>query len=158
MRGLIVIDIAQFVCLYFGVYRSTPDYVTSNARALRHSQSPPEQILWSCLRNRRLCGLKFRRQHPIGRHVADFYCEKLKPVIELDGCGHGTPDRRILDRSRDRELFGSGYAVLRFTAREVRMNLEGVIQRILDSAVTPSPPAPLPQGRGEKNDMRARRA
>lgn len=42
VRGLIVIDIAKFVCLYFGVYRSTPDYVTSNARALRHSQSPPE--------------------------------------------------------------------------------------------------------------------
>jgi len=58
------------------------------ARQLRQQQTPAEQILWSCLRNRRLGGIKFKRQHPLGRFVADFYCHEAGLVIELDGAIH----------------------------------------------------------------------
>src|SRR5690349_9123750 len=58
------------------------------ARDIRHEPAPAEQKLWRCLRNRRLNGLKFRRQHPIGPFIADFYCADLRPIIELDGDSH----------------------------------------------------------------------
>ena len=55
------------------------------ARELRASSTPAEQALWKLLRDRRLQGIKFRRQSPLGIFVADFYCPELKLVIELDG-------------------------------------------------------------------------
>lgn len=99
------------------------------ARKLRREQTPAEAKLWSLLRNRQLEGLKFRRQHPIGRYVADFCCEELSLVIELDGGQHAVavaPDRR-----RTMVLEDTKYIVLRFWNVDIDEALDGVIDEIL---------------------------
>jgi very-short-patch-repair endonuclease len=62
--------------------------IRRRARKLGKNQTPEKAILWSRLRNRRLNGLKFYRQRPIGPYIADFYCAQHRLVIELDGGGH----------------------------------------------------------------------
>jgi very-short-patch-repair endonuclease len=62
--------------------------LTGLARGLRHRQTDPERLLWSKLRNRRLCGWKFRRQMPVGRHIVDFCCPDAWLIVELDGGQH----------------------------------------------------------------------
>src|SRR5690606_9056113 len=102
------------------MYREVPEYVVTLCRELRDSSTPPEQQLWRCLRNRRLGQLKFRRQHPVGRYIADFYCAELRLIIEIDGIHHQAADSLARDRARDRELRDSGYQVLRVSAQEIR--------------------------------------
>jgi very-short-patch-repair endonuclease len=62
--------------------------ITDRSRTLRRKATPPEQLLWSILRDRRLAGLKFRRQEPIGPYVVDFSCREIKLIVELDGMSH----------------------------------------------------------------------
>ncbi|MFC1798046.1 endonuclease domain-containing protein [Patescibacteria group bacterium] len=61
-----------------------PRYIVELSKELRQKQTESEEILWEVLRNRKLNNLKFRRQHPFGRYIADFYCDEIKLVIELD--------------------------------------------------------------------------
>jgi very-short-patch-repair endonuclease len=63
--------------------------ILSNARSLRHTETAAEIRLWEQLRNRRLCGLKFVRQLPIGYFIADFACRERKLIVEVDGATHG---------------------------------------------------------------------
>ena len=72
-----------------------------------------ETLLWRMLRDRRLDGLKFRRQAPVGRYVADFLCEDKKLIVELDGAPHDKPEQQAHDEARDRWLRSEGYLVLR---------------------------------------------
>jgi len=74
-----------------------------------------ETQLWRMLRDRRLDGLKFRRQAPIGRYVADFLCEEKKLIVELDGAPHDRPDQKAHDDARDDWLRVEGYLVLRMS-------------------------------------------
>ena len=102
------------------------------ARKLRRESTPPEQILWSVLRGRRLAGLKFRRQEPIGPYVVDFCCRQLKLIVELDGMSHDeTGDR---DEVRTRSLEEQGYHVLRVTNWDVNEDLEAVARGIAREA------------------------
>ncbi|HUU45024.1 MAG TPA: endonuclease domain-containing protein, partial [Acidobacteriota bacterium] len=73
----------------------------------------PERLLWARLRNRRLDGIKFRRQHPIGPFVVDFFCESCRLVVELDGDSHGTQVEE--DSRRTLWLQRQGYRVVRFS-------------------------------------------
>lgn len=100
------------------------------ARKLRRPQTPAEQRLWSRLRDRQLHGYKFRRQHPIDRFVADFYCAAARLVVEIDGDSHA--DQRDYDAARTEYLNARGYAVIRFTNRDVNGQLEAVLQTIAD--------------------------
>ena len=75
-------------------------------------------------------GLKFRRQHPINIFIADFYCHKVKLVIELDGGIHKIEENREYDKGREAELEDLGLTVLRFTNKEVMNNIEKVVLRI----------------------------
>ena len=109
---------------------AVPWYVWELCRELRRRQTPAEEILWQCLRDRRLDGYKFRRQHPLGRCIADFYCREAKLVIELDGPVHDQPDQRDYDQVREQELKARGLRVLRFKNGEVEKNLAGVLQEI----------------------------
>lgn len=84
-----------------------------------------ERRLWGCLRKRRLAGLHFRRQHPIGRYIVDFYCAEHRLVIEVDGETHH--HRVEYDEVRTEWLESQGCRVLRFTNEEVRHNLEGLL-------------------------------
>jgi len=91
-----------------------------------------EQKLWTQLRRKKLGGLRFRRQHPVGRYIADFYCHELKLVIELDGFSH--ENREEYDANRDSFLSGGGYTVLRFTNVEIEQSLDAVLDVILAKA------------------------
>ena len=102
------------------------------ARELRVDGTVPERILWKHVRNRRLAGLKFRRQHPIGPYTADFYCPEARLVVEIDGADH--ENRHAADRVRDRYMRSRGMRVLRFMASEINSNLGGVLQTIADAA------------------------
>lgn len=104
----------------------------NNSTRLRADQSTPEKVLWSRLRNRKLGGLKFRRQHPLGPFVADFFCAEVGLVIEIDSSYHS--DRRDLDVARDRWMQDRGLTVLRFTAGELAKNESGVLSEIVRTA------------------------
>lgn len=86
------------------------------ARELRKSQSSTERLLWQCLRDRRLAGLKFRRQMPIGKYIVDFACLRHRLVVELDGMTHLDPLR---DQQRDDWLRTQGFRVLHFWNSDV---------------------------------------
>lgn len=100
---------------------------------LRHNQTPPEGILWSKLRAGRLGGLKFRRQHPLGPYIADFYCHEAAIVVEIDGSAHAH-ERRAHDDARDWWMTGRGVLVLRFTASIVAKDCFAVVSTILSCA------------------------
>src|ERR1041385_3914708 len=100
------------------------------ARGLRRASTPAETILWSHLRERRLAGLKFRRQHPIGGYITDFYCAERSLVVEFDGSVHQDPEQREYDHFRDTQLQEHGLLILRFTNDEVETALDSVLKQI----------------------------
>lgn len=101
-----------------------------HAKKLRRNQTPEEEILWKELRNKKLLGYKFRRQHPVGVYIADFYCHELSLVIELDGNYHREEGQKIYDATRDFTMKLGDLKVLRFKNSEVRKDLEGVLGKI----------------------------
>ena len=88
-------------------------------RMLRQKSGLAEQRVWALLRSSRIDGHKFRRQHPISRYVADFACDRLKLVIEIDGGVHDRDEVVIRDHLRQTELEALGWTVLRFTNTQV---------------------------------------
>jgi very-short-patch-repair endonuclease len=102
---------------------------TALARRLRHASTDVEMRLWQKLRNKQL-GFDFRRQHPVGQIVLDFYCAALRLAIELDGGQHNAGDQEARDRRRDDWLAARGVTVLRFWNSDVTRNLSGVSERI----------------------------
>ena len=99
------------------------------ARALRHNQPDAERKFWEQVRNRRLAGLKFKRQHPIGSYIADFVCIEKRLIVELDGAQH--TKQESYDAEREAFLSTKGYRVLRFWNVDVLTNMEGVIATTL---------------------------
>jgi len=113
----------------------------------------PEVVLWQQLRHRP-GGLKFRRQHPAGPYVLDFYCETACLCIEVDGAIHGFGDSPIADEYRDRWLAEAGIRTIRVAARDILENLDGVMRLVVHEcrakplhqpALPPGPP-PLQGG------------
>jgi very-short-patch-repair endonuclease len=86
-----------------------------------------------------MAGLRFRRQHPIGNFIVDFYCLERRLVIELDGGGHAEEAQRRYDEARTRALTREGIRVMRFWNSDVLENLETVLRVIYEAAVPPSP-------------------
>ena len=137
------------------------------ARDLRKRETSTEDRLWSALRDRRLAGLKFRRQHPIAgtAYVVDFLCYAAKLIVEVDGSIHA--QQADDDQIRQENIEALGYQVIRLGNEEVLRNLQGVLVAILtavqevdrdllgDEALTPSP---SPSGRGEPKPHSARLA
>src|SRR5215213_2161141 len=89
------------------------------ARALRRAMTLPEVLLWQALRGRKVGGLRFRRQHPIGPYVLDFYCPAIRLAVEVDGAAHDIPDKAGHDLRRDAWPAEQGIRVLRFLAMDV---------------------------------------
>ena len=102
-----------------------PPRIKAAARELRREMTPTEQRLWRHLRRRNLDGLRFRRQHPIGRFIVDFYCVEQQLIIELDGEVHKYQGE--YDAMRSEWLIAQGYRLLRFPNEAVWDNLEGVL-------------------------------
>lgn len=98
------------------------------ARGLRRRSPPPERILWAILRGRRLGGLKFRRQEPIGPYVVDFCCRERKLVVELDGLSHD--DKQDDEKLRARWLEEQGCQIVRVTNWDVNEDPEAVARLI----------------------------
>ena len=122
-----------------------PTRSRDHARQLRAAQTDAERTLWQCLRGGQLDGLKFRRQHPFPPYIADFYCDALKLVIELDGSQHNAE----VDAIRTRFLETQGLTVMRFWDNEVLMQTEAVVEAIFNFAGTRTlTPTPLPKGEG----------
>ena len=101
----------------------------SRERALRHDQTDAERHLWQALRNRRLEGFRFRRQHRIGPYYADFACTEASVVVELDGSQHLQQHEH--DALRTACLQQRGYRVLRFWNDDVLRDLNGVCDTII---------------------------
>jgi very-short-patch-repair endonuclease len=91
----------------------------------------PEVLLWRQLRRGVLEGLKFRRQHPLGPYVLDFYCDEAKLAVEVDGIAHRMGDQPTRDERRDAWLESQGVRVLRFNATDVLKEMDGVVRTIL---------------------------
>ena len=134
--------------------RSTRKTV-KRARALRRKMTFPEVHLWQQLRQRP-DGLKFRRQHPAGLYVLDFYCEEARLGIEVDGMAHNLGNNPSADERRDAWLAQAGIRILRLAAPDVLKNLDGVMQHILlecrakplHHSAEPNGPPPLQGGFG----------
>jgi len=92
------------------------------------------------LKNRKLDGLKFRRQQSIGRYIVDFYCPEEKIIIELDGDAHGSYKKIEEDIERDRELAQSGYKILRFENRFVFQEIEWLKEQVRTNFKVKPPP------------------
>jgi very-short-patch-repair endonuclease len=102
----------------------------NQARALRRRATLSERTLWTLLRDRRLDGLKFRRQVPVGPYVLDFVCMARRLVVEADGPFHDPAH----DARRDRWLATQGFRVLRFTNHDILALRDRVADAILDAA------------------------
>jgi very-short-patch-repair endonuclease len=132
-----------------------PKETITFARRLRRNLSPPEARLWNRLRARKPGTPTFRRQHPIGRYVLDFYCAEARLAVEVDGMSHDLGDGPQRDSSRDAWLRARGLTVMRIAASEVTRNahdaadaivrtaIEMISTRAPATALTRGPPPPL---------------
>ena len=102
-------------------------------RELRQESTEAEKLLWAELRNKKLQGLKFRRQHPLDKFIVDFYCNEKKLVVELDGGVHDEKINIEYDEARTAMLAGLNVIVLRFKNEDVKNNLKGVLKTIRDT-------------------------
>ncbi|MDW2995187.1 MAG: endonuclease domain-containing protein [Alphaproteobacteria bacterium] len=99
-----------------------------NARELRKKSTLSEVLLWNLLKNKRTNGLDFDRQRIIGNYIVDFYCPKLKLVIEIDGCSHD--NKYTYDKKRDEYLKSLGLSVIHFDDHDVKFQIDKVISSI----------------------------
>ena len=110
--------------MYFGAKAVTIE----TAKLLRNNMTYYESLLWESLKGKQICGVRFRRQHPIRYFIADFYCHEAKLVVEVDGDIHN--DQTDYDDGRSAEMEKFGIIVLRVTNSEVETSLEKVIYKI----------------------------
>ena len=101
-----------------------PRKTVHRARSLRQDLSLPEVLLWQALRRGQIDGLLFRRQHPVGSYVLDFYCPSAHLAIEIDGVAHDGLAQAAHDIRRDLWLSHRGIRVMRIPARDV-LSIEG---------------------------------
>ncbi|MGC1455443.1 MAG: endonuclease domain-containing protein [Nitrospirota bacterium] len=122
------------------------------SRALRKHQTDAEKKLWMVLRNRRLAGVKFRRQFPFDRYILDFYSPEYKICVEADGGQHYINECFQKDVIRTKNLSDSGIQVLRFSDRDILINIEGICEVIHQAIVkAPSPQSSPLRGEEVKN-------
>jgi very-short-patch-repair endonuclease len=112
--------------MYFG---ATPD-IFKKAKELRRYETEAEKMLWVKLCRNQMMGLQFRRQHPINRFIVDFYCVKIKLVIEVDGNIHEIPENKLYDIGRSQILNDFGITVIRFKNNKIIDDIEYVLKLI----------------------------
>ena len=112
-----------------GMFNNASHLVFELAKDLRRNMTDAEKLLWNHLKAG-VKGLKFRRQHPIGIYIADFYCHKLKLIIEVDGSIHDVQEVRENDGKRESDLKEWGNTIIRFSNDRVFKNLDSVLDEI----------------------------
>ncbi len=110
------------------------------AQTLRRAMTPPEIKLWQALRSQQTGGWRFRRQHPLGPWIVDFYCLEQKLAIEVDGWSHNMGELGR-DERRDADLGRRGVRVIRFAAADVMENLDSVVETLIAELGGPRAPA-----------------
>ena len=114
-----------------GNVKRTRKQMIRYSKELRSRQTPAELFLWERLKENKLNGRRFYRQHPIDRYIVDFYCPKRKLVIELDGGIHDKQYQKDHDEIRTALLRSKGCRILRFRNAEIFDNIDAVLQRIM---------------------------
>jgi len=112
--------------MYFGAKPA----IFKLAKELRKDETKAEKILWSRLNRNHILGLQFRRQHPINIFIADFYCAKIKLVIEIDGSIHDITEYQEHDRGRSEILNDFGITVIRFTNEQIIEKIDSIVEQI----------------------------
>ena len=134
---------------YNSAVNAGPD-MRARARRLRRDATEAERALWRRLRGKRLDGLKFRRQHVIGRFVLDFYCHECRLAVEIDGGQHREAAQRRRDDARTAFLESRGVAVLRYSNLEALRETEAVLEDLRRrAAARRPPPSPSPSRKRE---------
>ncbi|WP_420387392.1 endonuclease domain-containing protein [Roseivirga sp.] len=110
-------------------YGATP-IIFERAKRLRNNMTTQEKKLWEKLRLNRMKGLRFKAQHPMASYIADFYCHKLRLVIEIDGPNHSQSDQFEYDQARTSHLEQLGVQVIRFTNDEIDDSIDSVLMQI----------------------------
>ena len=116
---------------YFTMRRSEQPWRTNRSRVLRAEQTSAEDIIWDQLRGRRLGGLKFVRQAPVGVYFADFLCRARKIAVEIDGATHSTEVELAGDAKRTAALESLGYRIFRISNDDVFHNIDFVLDHLL---------------------------
>jgi len=116
-----------------GMFEGATHLLFENAKMLRNNMTEAEIILWSHLKDG-INGYKVRRQHPISNYIADFFCFRLKLVIEIDGSVHNKKEVKENDDTRQKDLENLGYTVIRFTNQQVFEQTEIVLFNISEIA------------------------
>jgi very-short-patch-repair endonuclease len=114
--------------MYYGAKPET----FRTAKILRDNMTKYEKLLWEKLKQKQICGLRFRRQHPIVFFIVDFYCHDARLVIEIDGDIHS--QQREYDDGRSAEIEKFSIKVIRFSNSEIENNISDVIKVIEDEA------------------------
>ena len=109
-----------------GMFNGANPLIFELAKGLRKNMTGAEKLLWNHLKEG-INGLKFRRQHPIGIYIADFYCHKLKFIIELDGSIHNLIEIKEKDGQREGDLKSWGYNIIRFSNDLVFTDMENIL-------------------------------
>jgi cyclase len=112
-----------------GMFEGASPIIFGNAKRLRNTMTDAETVLWMHVRGG-VKDCKFRRQHPIGQFIADFYCHKAKLIIEVDGSIHNLPDVKKVDKEKEEYLEQKGYVILRFTNKEIMTSTDAVLGKI----------------------------
>jgi very-short-patch-repair endonuclease len=135
-----------------------PILTLKRARKLRRKLTLPEVLLWERIRGGRLNGLRFRRQHPIGPYILDFYCASAHLAVEIDGAGHDHESQWAHDKRRDRWHWENRIRALRTPARDILNDeaIEGVISSIALAAAPSTafggpPPPRFARGRNHNS-------
>jgi very-short-patch-repair endonuclease len=110
------------------------------ARSLRANLTDAEERLWARLRRKQILGVQFYRQKPIGNYIADFYAPAARLVVEVDGSQHFEPRQAEHDRHRTADLTRLGLRVLRYTDRQVLLELDSVAEEIFRAVEKKNPP------------------
>ena len=110
-------------------YGASPP-VFEKAKMLRLNMTRHEKLLWEELKSNKISGLRFKAQHPIDTFVVDYYCHKIKLVVEVDGESHDSRDQKEYDQMRTDVLKALGIAVLRFRNGQIENSLKEVIKVI----------------------------
>jgi very-short-patch-repair endonuclease len=100
-----------------------PTYIVKSAQNMRSRMTTAEGLLWKRLSNG-FDGVRFRRQYAIGNHIVDFYCRKLRLIVEISRTGHP------VQKERDAFLRACGYTVLRFEEKEILDDFPGIVSAI----------------------------
>ena len=128
------------------LFKGASPTLFENANQLRKKKTNAEETLWQAIRNKEIENCKFRRQHPVGQFIADFYCHEKKLVIEIDGGYHNETEQKTYDEARTQAINEFGVRVIRFTNEEILNSLPRVLKQISEALISPSPSG---EGRGD---------